>query len=223
MTKTVLVVVAHPDDEVLGCGGTIARHAFEGDNVHVVFMTTGVGSRGDDPALGVQARLAAKTRALEILGVCAHYSFDFPDNRMDEPALLDIVQPLEDLVHKLQPSTVYTHHHGDLNIDHRITHQAVLTACRPQPLAPIKEVLAFEIVSSTEWSAQGQAIFLPNVFIDVSAYWHKKAEAMQAYHFEMRPAPHSRSVQHMDALSIHRGACVGLTRAEAFSLVRRLQ
>jgi len=222
MTKTVLVVAAHPDDDVLGCGGTIARHSAEGDNVHVIFMTTGVGARGANSAFELNERNAAKTKAMNILGVQTHHSLDFPDNRLDSLSFLDVVQPLETLVQSILPSTVYTHHHGDLNVDHRLTHQAVLTACRPQPFSSVKEILCFEIPSSTEWASPGSGIFIPNVFIDVANYWQKKSDALDAYHFEMRPMPHSRSLQHINALSVHRGASVGLLRAEAFQLLRKL-
>lgn len=223
MAKTVLVVAAHPDDEVLGCGGTIARHVAEGDAVHVIFMADGVGSRNGELEQDLNKRNIAKKRALEILGVSSHHSLDFPDNRMDSLPFLDIVRPLEQLVQQIQPCTIYTHHHGDLNVDHRLTHQAVLTVCRPQPYSSIREILAFEVMSSTEWAGPGQPIFEPNVFVDMSGYWLKKSAALKEYDFEMRPEPHSRSIQHLDALSRHRGACVGVERAEAFALIRRVR
>jgi LmbE family N-acetylglucosaminyl deacetylase len=223
MSKTVLVVAAHPDDEVLGCGGTIARHVAEGDAVHIVFMADGVGSRNGEVAQDLNKRNLAKKRALEILGVTSHHTLDFPDNRMDSLALLDIVQPLEKLVQLIQPCTVYTHHHGDLNVDHRLTHLAVLTVCRPLPRCSIREILAFEVMSSTEWAGPGKHSFEPNVFVDMSGYWLKKSAALKEYDLEMRPEPHSRSVPHLDALSKHRGACVGVERAEAFVLIRHLR
>jgi LmbE family N-acetylglucosaminyl deacetylase len=224
MSRTVLVVAAHPDDEVLGCGGTIARHVAEGDAVHVVFMSDGVGARlGDSESPhDIGERRAAKTRALKILGVSSDRSFDFPDNRMDSVALLDIVKPLEALIHSVNPHMIYTHHYGDLNVDHRITHQAVLTACRPQPGFAIREILSFEIMSSTEWSDAGLRPFQPNMFVDVSAHWRKKIEALDAYTIEMREAPHSRSLDHLEALARHRGACVGVEKAEGFVVVRKI-
>lgn len=220
MAKTVLVVAAHPDDEVLGGGGAIARHVAEGDAVHVIFMADGVGSRNGELAQDLNKRNQAKNRALEILGVSSHHSLNLPDNRMDSLSLLNIVQPLEELIQSIQPCTIYTHHRGDLNVDHRLTHEAVLTACRPLPRSSIREILAFEVMSSTEWAGPGQPVFSPNVFIDVSGYWIKKLAALQEYDEEMRPDPHSRSIQHLDALSRHRGACVGVERAEAFELIR---
>lgn len=222
MAKTVLVVAAHPDDEVLGCGGTMARHVTEGDSVHVIFMTNGVGARSCELRQDLNQRRLSKIQALNILGVSSHYSLDFPDNRMDSINLLDIVQPLEKLIHAIQPRIVYTHHPGDLNVDHRLTHLAVLTVCRPQPNCSVREILSFEIMSSTEWTGFGMTGFDPNVFVDVSAYWLKKSAALAAYGAEMRPEPHSRSIEHLDTLSRHRGACVGMMRTEAFVQIRRL-
>ncbi len=223
MAKTVLVVAAHPDDEVLGCGGTIARHVAEGDVVHLIFMADGVGSRNGELEQELDERQVAQERAMKILGVVSSRALGFPDNRMDSLSMLDIVQPLEKLIREIQPSTIYTHHHGDLNVDHRLTHQAVLTACRPLPGSTIREILAFEVMSSTEWAGPGQQAFAPNVFVDVSEHWSKKLKALQAYDLEMRPTPHSRSIEHMDVLARHRGACVGMDRAEGFVLIRQLR
>lgn len=218
--KKILIVAAHADDEVLGCGGTIARHVAEGDAVHVIFMADGVGSRGDEQITELEARNQARDAALKILGVIEWHALDFPDNRMDSVPLLDVVQALEPIVRKIQPERVYTHHHGDLNVDHRVTHQAVLTACRPLPGSSVREILAFEVMSSTEWATPGLAPFIPNAFVDISAYLPKKLEALAAYELEMRPAPHSRSVEHIEALARHRGHSMGVAAAEGFEVVR---
>ena len=221
MPEAVLVVAAHADDEALGCGGTIARHVSRGDAVHVVFMTDGIGSRrGVDAAAESRQRLAARDRALAILGVRSTLAFAWPDNEMDQVPLLEIVKPLEAHIAQLAPRVVYTHHHGDLNVDHRITHQAVMTACRPLPTSPVDEILCFEVLSSTEWSLPGAA-FVPNVFIDTGAHWPAKRAALEAYGDEMRPAPHARSLAAAEALARVRGHGVGLPMAEAFSLARR--
>lgn len=223
INKTILVVAAHPDDEVLGCAGTIARHTAEGDAVHLIVMADGVGSRtnGQHDERGV--RVAAQRYASEALGFVSSHSLDFPDNRMDSLPILDIVQPLENLLRELQPSTIYTHFDGDLNVDHRLTYQAVLTACRPQPGCSVREILSFEIMSSTEWAGISSPAFVPNVFVDISGYWLVKKQALEAYGFEMRSAPHSRSIDHLDVLSRHRGACIGVERAESFVLTRCLR
>lgn len=223
MNKSVLVVVAHADDEVLGCGGTIARHVAEGDAVHVVFMADGVGSRGAGELNQHQRRNLARDEALKILGVLECNALEFPDNRMDSVPLLDIVQALEPIIEQVQPTRVYTHHHGDLNVDHRVTHQAVMTVCRPMPGSSVREVLTFEVMSSTEWATPGAAPFVPNAFVDVSDYLPKKLGALAAYEIEMRPAPHSRSVSHVEALARHRGNCVGLEATEAFEIVRLIE
>jgi len=223
MSKSVLVVAAHPDDEVLGCGGTIARHVAEGDLVHVVFMADGVQSRRMDGSEELQLRNQARDEALKILGVSECNVLDFPDNRMDSLPLLDVVQALEPIIKQVQPSRVYTHHHGDLNVDHRVTHQAVMTACRPVPGSSVREILAFEVMSSTEWATPSVAPFVPNAFVDISDYLPKKLEALAAYDMEMRPAPHSRCVTNIEALARHRGNCVGVEVAEAFEVIRVLE
>jgi LmbE family N-acetylglucosaminyl deacetylase len=222
MPDTVLVVAAHADDEALGCGGTIARHVAAGDAVHVVFMTDGIGSRRGDIDAEAARRRAASNRALSALGVRSSLAFAWPDNGMDSVPLLQIVQPLEAHIASLAPRTVYTHHLGDLNIDHRITAQAVMTACRPLPGSPVREILAFEVLSSSEWSLPGLPAFVPDVFIDIGVTWAAKLQALQAYGEELRPAPHSRSLEHARALALHRGHSVGLGLAEAFMQLRRI-
>jgi LmbE family N-acetylglucosaminyl deacetylase len=223
MNKVVLVIAAHADDEALGCGGTIAKHAAQGDEVHVVLMADGVGSRGGKLEDSLRARTEATRRAMTILNVKSWHALGFPDNRMDSLPLLDIVQPLETIISKVAPHTIYTHHYGDLNVDHRITHQATLTACRPLPSSPIREILTFEIMSSTEWSSSGLAPFLPNFYVDISEYQQIKMRALDAYGLEMRPAPHSRSVEHLNSLVEHHGYCVGVRAAEAFMVIRMIR
>lgn len=222
MPETVLVVAAHADDEALGCGGTIARHVAAGDTVHVVFMTDGVGSRRGDVDTEAPRRQAASQRALQVLGVRSSRAFAWPDNEMDSVPLLQVVKPLEAHIAQLAPQVVYTHHAGDLNVDHRITAQAVMTACRPLPGSPVREILAFEVLSSTEWGHPGLAPFVPNVWVDISAHWATKLEAVHAYGEEMRAAPHSRSLANLEALATWRGHGAGLHKAEAFMLLRRV-
>ena len=192
MRKTVLVVAAHPDDEVLSCGGTIARHSDEGDDIFVCFMSNGVNSRTSHQEKERQDRSNNADTASKILGIKKIYSFDFPDNKMDSIALLDIVQSLENVINEVKPSTIYTHHIGDLNIDHQITHKAVMTACRPQPRFCVKEIYAFEVLSSTEWQTPGLMPFIPNVFVDISEYIEIKREVLEIYSEEMREPPHSQ-------------------------------
>ena len=221
MSKIVLVVAAHADDEVLGCGGTIAKHAISGDKVYVVFMTNGVGSRNakiDE----IKHRKKASEEAAKILGVSLTKQFDFPDNKMDTVALLDVIQSIEEVISKLQPEIIYTHHIGDLNIDHQITHKAVITACRPQPNFCVKEIYAFEVLSSTEWQTPEIEPFCPNVFIDITNYINIKKQVLEAYSKEMRQPPHSRSIDNALRLNALRGSSVGVDYAEAFMLLRKL-
>ncbi|MGO0790219.1 PIG-L deacetylase family protein [Herbaspirillum seropedicae] len=222
MSKSIVVVAAHSDDEALGCGGTIARHSADGDIVHLVFLADGVSSRpGNDDVL--RQREAAAAQAHQILGVRSTHYLAFPDNRLDSVPLLDIVKKLEDVLALLAPEIIYTHHHGDLNVDHRITHEAVMTACRPLPGSSVKEIYAFEVMSSTEWSGSGNIPFTPQLTIDISAYLEAKLAALKAYEIEMRPQPHSRSIEHLRALALHRGHSAGMYAGESFMVVRQLR
>lgn len=223
MSKTVLVVAAHADDEALGCGGSLAKHVAAGDKVHVIFVADGVTSRSGAGQEEMVRRQQATEKARQILGISTMAFLDLPDNRLDSLPLLDIAQPLEALIAKLLPEIIYTHHYGDLNVDHRLVHQAVMTACRPLPGSTVREILTFEVMSSTEWSSPGLAPFIPNLFVDISAQLEIKMEALEAYALEMRVPPHSRSVEHIRCLAKHRGYCMGVDAAEAFMVMRVLK
>ena len=227
--KSILVLVAHPDDEVLGCGGTIAKLASQGSQVHVAYLADGVSARDGESgesatrSAELAERQAAARKACEILGVTCAYFGSLPDNRLDSIALLDIVKPVEALIARYRPDTVLTHHAGDLNVDHRRTFEAAVTACRPQPGHPVKTLLSFEVPSSTEWQAPGaRSAFTPNWFVDVSTSLDRKLAALSAYDRELRPWPHPRSRQGVEALARWRGTTVGVEAAEAFALGRRL-
>lgn len=223
MTDSILVVAAHPDDEVLGCGGVIANHAAAGERVHVALMAQGLYSRGEPAAGELAALREAARRANELLGATSLKLLDFPDNRMDTVARLQVTQAIEALIAEHRPRTVYTHWAGDVNVDHRRVHDAAITACRPQPGHPVKELLFFEVASSTEWRPPGSAqSFNPNWFVDISATLKRKLAALEAYASELRAFPHPRSLQAVDALAQWRGASVGVPAAEAFVLGRRL-
>jgi N-acetylglucosamine malate deacetylase 1 len=224
----VLVVAAHPDDEVLGCGGTIAKHAREGDRVHVLILAEGATSR--DPKRDREQRkseLSALARAAHqasaILGATSLKLHNFPDNRMDSCDLLDIIKVIEGAISQYKPSIIYTHHIGDLNIDHRRTCEAVVTATRPLPDSRIKTLLFFEVPSSTEWQTPHSApAFSPNWFVDISDTLGAKLKALETYQSEMRPYPHPRSCVAIEHLARWRGATVGVEAAEAFILGRNL-
>lgn len=219
--STIVVVAAHPDDEVIGCAGTIARHSAAGDLVHVIFMADGEQSRTDtEHRLNDRKRAAAA--AAKVLGVKSIHFLDFPDNAMDSLPFLTIVQALERQLLPLSPHVIYTHFGGDLNIDHRLTYQAVLTACRPQPSSSVRKICCFEIASSTEWSARQEAPFQPNLFIDISTVQDQVGAALQCYDKELRVWPHSRSAQAIAARQQWRGSSVGLPSAEAFMIEREL-
>lgn len=224
----VLVVAAHPDDEVLGCGGTIARLAAAGRAVHVMLLADGENSRaaadGSGVAAGaVAARHAAAEQACRILGCASVESLALPDNRMDELVLLDVVKEIEARIARHAPTTLLTHHGGDVNVDHRVVHQAVIVACRPVPGHLVKELLFFEVPSSTEWSPPGSGdSFAPNYFVDISATLDRKMVALDIYASELRDFPHPRSRPAIEALARWRGATVGVAAAEAFVLGRKI-
>lgn len=219
--SNILVIVAHPDDEAIGCGGTIAKHIAAGDIVNVVFMTNGVGSRNVTDA-DIQNRIMSANKSTDILEISSVTWFDLRDNEMDSAPLLSVVQSIERVIDGFQPEIIYTHHIGDLNIDHQITHKAVMTACRPQPGFCVKEIYTFEVLSSTEWQTPGYLPFIPNMFVDISEFYEKKVKALEVYKDEIRNFPHSRSMENIDSVSRYRGASIGVKRAEAFHVERVL-
>ncbi len=220
MNKTILVVAAHSDDEALGCGGTIAKHIDNGDDVYVAFMTDGVAARNLLQSNDSNERVTASERALKVLGVKQAFRFDFPDNQMDTVSLLTVAQKVESVIEGISPDIVYTHFSGDLNIDHQITNKAVLTACRPQAWCSVKEIYCFEVLSATEWGSKAVSTFLPQKIIDITSQWERKLQALECYQQEMRPAPHSRSFECVEALAILRGASCGVQFGEAFYVER---
>jgi LmbE family N-acetylglucosaminyl deacetylase len=226
MIRSVLVLAAHPDDEVLGCGGTIAKFAVEGAIVHVAFFADGVFSRVGDHAIKraeLAARRIAAQKACDILGAKSVSFEDFPDNKMDTIPLLEITQVVERLIARYQPEIVLTHHMGDVNIDHRRLHEGVVTACRPQKGHPVKTVLCFEVPSSTEWQLPGSGpAFIPNWFVDISSTLKLKLTALDVYSEELREWPHPRSKKGVEHLAHWRGASVGVDAAEAFFLGRKV-
>jgi N-acetylglucosamine malate deacetylase 1 len=226
--NTVLVVAAHPDDEILGCGATAARLVQEGCEVYFAVLGEGITSRNG-------SRDTADARQLLLLHEHAHaagrkigvrevFLHKLPDNRLDTIPLLDVIKIVENLVEKLKPEIVYTHHGGDLNIDHGVIHRAVLTATRPIADQPVRDVYAFEVPSSTEWAFQRlEAPFRPNVFVDVADTLEMKIAAMACYQTEARPFPHPRSPEALRAIATRWGSVAGCGAAEAFELVRSVR
>jgi N-acetylglucosamine malate deacetylase 1 len=215
----VLIFVAHPDDEVLGCGATIAKHIDNSDMVQIVFLSDGFSSRNDDENRDSNAQKASKVLA------CQNPIFlNYPDNQLNTVPLLDIVKKIETIVSDFQPNIIYTHYFGDLNIDHQITHKAVITACRPQPNFCVKEIYSFEVLSATHWQSPSMSnAFNPNYFVDVSDFIKQKIKALQCYDNEMRDYPHARSYEAVVSLSSFRGSSVGVHNAEAFVIERLIK
>lgn len=226
--NSILVIAAHPDDEVLGCGGTIARLSREGHSVYIAIMGEGVTARYPKRGQADKALLRKLHRrsqqAAELLGARDVFPFQLPDNRFDTVPLLDVVKQIEALIERIRPSVIYTHHGGDLNIDHAIVCRATLAAARPAAGCPVREILTYEVPSSTEWAfGQNTPAFCPNVFVDISAALEKKIQAMRLYESESRPFPHPRSPEALRALAQWRGSTAGLAAAEAFELIRKVQ
>lgn len=225
---SILVVAAHPDDEVLGCGGTIAKLSSENE-VHILILGEGITSR--------QRRRAARTKAKEIsrlgraaravakrLGASSLHVEQLPDNRMDTVPLLEVVKRVEAVVEECRPEIIYTHHPGDLNIDHWVTFRAVMTATRPMVGRPVRDIYAYEVPSSTDWSFQRiEPVFRPNVFVDITQTIETKIQAMQCYPSESRQFPHPRSDGALRAHARRWGSVVGLEYAEAFELIRSIR
>jgi LmbE family N-acetylglucosaminyl deacetylase len=220
----VLVVVAHSDDEALGCAGTIARHIRNGDKVFGVSMTNGVGSRGTENNDEIKRRAQAATNASKILGMEWVEGGSFPDNAMDTVALLEVAKVIEQAKSKIKPIIVYTHSSADLNIDHRIVSHATLIAFRPQPNEVWEEIRTFEIASATDYGHKSiTKEFNPNLYIDITETWQIKLAALREYRMEMRQPPHTRSFEGLENLAKYRGNQVGLLYAEAFEIIRKVE
>ena len=221
----ILVVAAHPDDEILGVGATIAKKVSQGDEAFALILGEGQTSRWQHRELVNEVVINELHKdtlsAAEVIGYSKVYFENIADNRFDSVDLLDVVKCVEKHVETLQPDIIYTHHLGDLNIDHQITHRAVLTATRPMGECSVKEIYAFETVSSSEWNfGNKESIFCPTIFEDVSLYLTKKNNAMEKYTSELCEYPHPRSIRMLKAVAEKWGATVGCEYAEAFEAIR---
>ncbi len=223
----VLVIAAHPDDEVLGCGGTIARLAAGGDAVSILILAEGLTSRvGFDPVRDAGALKVHQERAWRagaLLGAKEVRLTGFPDNRMDTVPLLDVTQAIEREIARVRPEIVFTQHGGDLNVDHVVTFRATLTATRPMSNCPVRRVYAYEVGSSTEWAFQQfEPRFQAQAFFDITSQLETKIAAMEIYESEARLFPHPRSPEALRANARRWGATVGVQAAEAFCCIREL-
>ncbi len=228
MSNKILIIAAHPDDEILGCGGTIAKHSSLGDFVKILIVAEGATSRQKSRDRSqikeglCQLKNSAK-KASFIVGAKNIEFLDLPDNRLDSLDRLDLIKLIEEKINSFQPKIIYTHHIGDLNIDHRRIHEAVITACRPTPQNNISKIFSFEVASSTEWQPPSSGkCFEPNWFVDISNFFETKMKALSVYESEMREWPHSRSLKAIDSLSRWRGAQIGVEAAEAFTVIRSI-
>lgn len=188
--------------------------------MHSIFMSDGVSSRLNSSKEKSKRRIKASQAVQSLLGISSTHYLNLPDNSMDSVPLIKIVQKLEPIIHKINPSIVYTHSYGDLNIDHRLTHAAVMTACRPIPDSTVREIYGFEVISSTEWASPQHLRFEPTLFVDITKFVTIKTQGLKLYKDEMRPSPHSRSIKYAKALAQHRGHTVGVNMAEAFEVYR---
>lgn len=225
--RKVFVIAAHPDDELLGVGGCVAKHVAAGDEVYALILGEGQTSRWEhreeaDKSVVESLHKDTLDAAREV-GFKEVFFENFPDNRFDQVDLLDIVKSVEKYIREIRPEIVYTHFQGDLNVDHQMTARAVLTATRPIGDYCVQEIYAFETLSSTEWNfdTTEQSGFVPNVFVDITEEYPRKEAAMRHYHSELCEFPHPRSLEGMDVLSRTRGMAAGMHRAEAFRLIRK--
>src|ERR1700690_1080576 len=226
--ESILVVAAHPDDEILGCGGTITRLAREGHEVRIAILAEGMSSRYAHREDADQEQLrhlhARAQQAADVVGAKELVLCKLPDNRLDTVPLLDVVKMVEEVVARFRPGTIYTHHPGDLNVDHGVVHRAVLTATRPIAGQCVREIYAFEVPSSTEWAFQQlQPVFRPNVLVDITETLELKIEALACYDTETRKFPHPRSAEALRAIATRWGSVAGLPAVEAFDLIRSVR
>lgn len=226
--KKILVVVAHPDDELLGLGATMHKLICEYNcQIRTVILGEGITSRSDerDPERWKE-EMKKHRKNIEQARIAIGYEsvgiYDFPDNRFDTVALLDIIKVIEKEKDKFNPEIIFTHHGGDLNIDHQRTFEAVITSTRPMDDEKVNTIITFETPSGTEWIASSEPRrFIPNLFIEVSEKdLDAKIKGMESYEFEKRKYPHPRSPESLKILAQQRGITVGKIYAEAFNLLR---
>lgn len=222
--KKILVIAAHPDDEILGVGGTVLKHSMNGDECFALILGEGMTSRYDKRELADSIKVEKlhedTYKAGKIIGYKKIHMEDLPDNRFDSIPLLDVVKIIEKYIKDIKPDIIYTHFRGDLNIDHKITFEAVLTASRPIGQEYVKEIYAFETVSSTEWNFNGMDSFKPNYFVDITETLDMKLKAMECYKSELKEFPHPRSKENLKVSALKWGSVVSRMYAEAFQVVR---
>ncbi len=214
----ILVIAPHPDDEVLGCGGTITKHTKEGGEVYLCIVTKAYTPEWSEEF--IKNRLKEIEKANKILGIKKTYFLDYPTVKLDTIPQKELNEAISKVVNEVNPDVVYIPHKGDLNKDHRLVFESTLVATRPIN-RKVKRILSYETLSETEW---GQPIepFIPNVYIDISETFEAKVEAMKAYENELKQYPHPRSLEIIEALAKKRGSEIGVNFAEAFILIREI-
>lgn len=220
--KNILIVVAHSDDEILGMGATIAKHIDSGDKVYVMSFTDGISSRNNNQKQ-ITDRIKSALLVSKMMNFKWIFQGNFPDNALDSISLLEIIKIIEKIKRQINPEIIYTHYYNDLNIDHRIVHQATMTAFRPNNKFTPKKIRLFEVPSSSDSSfTNSHNAFTPNCYIDVKKYYKKKLRALSIYEKEMLKYPNTRSIEAILNLMKYRGNQVGLNFAEAFLTVRSI-
>jgi LmbE family N-acetylglucosaminyl deacetylase len=218
----ILVIATHPDDEVLGCGGVIARHASEGDEVHVLVVTRGAEDLYSKDEIETTRKEMKQAHA--ILGVKGVTFLDFPAPKLDSVPHHQIVDAISKVINTIKPYAVFLPHRGDIHSDHRAVYHATLVAARPINNSSIKNLLCYETLSETEWAPPvGDEAFIPTVFVNISSFLEKKLAALSCYQSQMKAPPHPRSLKAVEALAHLRGSTVSLDAAEAFMLVRAIE
>lgn len=229
--KKILIVVAHPDDEILGLGATMHKIIRETNcETRVVILGEGITSRSDNRDTEIwkkelQIHRSNIESATATIGYGNVSVYDFPDNRFDSVDLLDLVKTIEKEKQDFNPDIIFTHHGGDVNIDHQMTFQAVNTACRPMEQENVRSIITFETASGTEWIASTDPRrFVPNFYFSIGKEdLDAKIKAMESYEFEKRPYPHPRSPEALEIIAKRWGTVVGTQMAEAFCVVRHIQ
>lgn len=222
--KKILIVAAHPDDEVLGCFATVAKLIRSGYEAFTLILGQGKAARGSCQAEELRSLQQEAIQANKLIGIKEIIIRDFPDNEFDSVPLLKIVKVIEDVKKRIKPDIIFTHHSEDINIDHRITYMATLTATRPMVGETVKEIYSMYVPSSTEWNAYSRkSIFVPNVYVDVADTIDLKVDALSKYSSELNEYPHPRSLKYIKDLAAINGAAVGMMYCENFELVRYIR
>jgi len=224
--KRILIVAAHPDDEVLGCFGTVARLIKEGYEAYTLILGEGKTSRDDERIVenrveDIEALNNEIHNANVLIGIKKVFIESFPDNRFDSVDLLDIIKVISKVKDEIQPDIIFTHYENDLNIDHQITCKAVITATRPMKDECVKEIYSFEILSSTEWNYP--LSFSPDTFWDISETLELKMDAMKQYKSELCQYPHPRSIEGIKLNAEYHGMRVGKQYVESFKTLRSVR